>query len=474
MTNVPAEVLDLVFGQGSQGDTPVERARTSSKEFVRSQVQIARAEDGGTGRRITAQEALAIYGFDNLAKVARENSAILVEDRDEPSRTLRNRREALNLTRKDVAKTAKLREADVVAAETPGLANPVRHLEAIAQVLALDERVVGYEPAAKGDYELGVRLREMAQQRDAFTFSAASVLKLSESAWTISRQNELVRLLGMDRSEGRELDLFSSDYSYPAWQRGYELADLARKKLGITALEPIQSLRDLIERRLGVPLIQESLDDRFAGATIANGDTRGIVVNEKGRNQNVWVRRMTLAHELGHLLTDPDNRLNRLRVDEYEGIEADARAGKDYVEMRANGFAIAFLAPRAAMDCLANEIADPATLLKRVIGEYGVSRTAATYHLRNVCGVDVAHVASADVLVEQDGWLAGENQAIDYFPIKTTPISRRGLFAFLVALAESRRLISEETAATWLRAAQADFRSSKAQILELLTEQGPV
>lgn len=470
MRNVTAEMLDLVFGANSQGDTPEERARTSSKEFVRSQVQIARAEDGGTGRRITAQEALTVYGFENLAKVAIENSAILVEERDEPSRTLRNRREALNLTHKDVAKSAKLKETDVVAAETPGLANPIRYLEAIAQALALDERVIGYEPAAKGDYELGVRLREMAQQRDAFTFSAASVLKLSESAWTISRQSELIRLLTIDCVGGRELGLFSANYSYPAWQRGYELADLARKKLGMAPLEPIESLRDLIERRLGVPLIQESLDDRFAGATIANGETRGIVVNESGRNQNVWVRRMTLAHELGHLLTDPDNRLNRLRVDEYDGIEADARAGRDPVEMRANGFAIAFLAPPAAMVSLTQETADPATLLTRVIGEYGVSRTAATYHLRNVCDVDVSHVASADVLVEQDGWLARENQAIDYFPIPTTPISRRGLFAFLVSLAESRRLISEETAASWLKASPADYRSSKAQILELLSE----
>ncbi|MFI0848422.1 ImmA/IrrE family metallo-endopeptidase [Mesorhizobium sp. IMUNJ 23232] len=470
MSKNPKEMLDLVFGENSQGETPVQRARTSSKEFVRSQVQIARAEDGGTGRRISAREALAAYGLENLIMVERENSAILVEDRDEPSRTLRNRREALNLSQKDVAKSANLREADIVAAETPGRANPIRNLEAIAQALALDERILGYEPAAKGDYELGVRLREMAQQRDTFTFSAASVLKLSESAWTISRQSELSALLGVVGTSPGDLVLFSTNYSYPAWQRGYELADLARAKIGLSPVDPIPSLRNLIERRLGIPLVQDSLDERFAGATIANGGTRGIVVNEAGKNHNVWVRRMTLAHELGHLLTDPDDRLNRLRVDEYDGIESDARAVKDRVEMRANGFAIAFLAPPAAMQMLSERHSDPAQLLNRVIGEYGVSRTAATYHLRNICQVEVSQVASADIVVEHDEWLARENQTIDYFPITTTPISRRGLFAYLVTLAEERKLISRETAATWLKASIKDFSAAKTQIVELLAE----
>lgn len=467
MSKKSTQLLDLVFGEQSRGETPEERAATSTKLFVRSQVQIAPAEFGGTGRRISAREALAAYGIDALARIAYENSAILIEDREEPARTLRDRRVALNLTEKDVAKAAKLKEADVVAAETPGRANPIRNLEAIAQALALDERVVGYEPAGGGDFELGVRLREMAQQRDVFKFSSSSVLKLSESAWVIARQRELVQLLGMAAARPHEMGLMSADYAYPAWQKGYELAERTRKKLGISGTEPIDSLRTLIERQLGVALIQESLDDRFAGATIANGTARGIVVNERGRNENVWVRRMTLAHELGHLLTDPDTRLNRLRVDEYEGIEADARNIKDVVEMRANGFAIAFLAPPVAMHRISEETTDPAKLLARVVGEYGVSRTAATYHLRNVCAIEVGHVSSADVAVDQDEWLARENLTIDYFPFASTPISRRGLFAFLVSQAEKNNIISSETASAWLKTDVESFEAQKSQLLQL-------
>jgi Zn-dependent peptidase ImmA (M78 family) len=112
--------------------------------------------------------------------------------------------------------------------------------------------------------------------------------------------------------------------------------------------QAIESLKTLLEEQLKIPVVQQALHERFAGATEANGNSRGIVVNERGHNANVWVRRMTLAHELGHLLWDPDTRLNQLTVDEYAGLEAAYHTGRgraDVVEMRANAFAVALLAP---------------------------------------------------------------------------------------------------------------------------------
>ncbi len=73
-----------------------------------------------------------------------------------------------------------------------------------------------------------------------------------------------------------------------------------------------------------------------------------MAINTQGLNGNVWVRRFTMAHELGHLLWDPDQRLQSLRVDTYRDLEEDPvqRPGLDPVEARANAFAIELLAPQ--------------------------------------------------------------------------------------------------------------------------------
>ena len=135
---------------------------------------------------------------------------------------------------------------------------------------------------------------------------------------------------------------------------GYDLAEQAREHLGLGD-EPVPSMRSLVEDNLGIPVIQARLRNEIAGATVAVTDEdghecRGIVLNTVGQNQNVWVRRATLAHEVGHLLYDPEDRLEGIRVDTYETNDVNPESGStDYVEQRANAFAIAFLAPLGAV-----------------------------------------------------------------------------------------------------------------------------
>src|SRR4051812_24482193 len=93
-----AEGLTAVFGANSRGDTPEERARTSEREFVRSQVQLGLATDRSTGHRLSAAEALDIFGWDILLKVALDGSYPLISKADEPAATLRAQRTALNLS----------------------------------------------------------------------------------------------------------------------------------------------------------------------------------------------------------------------------------------------------------------------------------------------------------------------------------------------------------------------------------------
>ena len=58
---------------------------------------------------------------------------------------------------------------------------------------------------------------------------------------------------------------------------------------------PIRSMRELVEQRLGIPVVQARLPERIAGATVMttndDGDeVRGVVLNTLGGNSNVWIR----------------------------------------------------------------------------------------------------------------------------------------------------------------------------------------
>ena len=112
-------------------------------------------------------------------------------------------------------------------------------------------------------------------------------------------RNDSVRLEGALALPAPE-HLFPTDPFYgsatePAYRVGYYLANTFRSELGFNN-QPIDSMRDLLERRLRIPIIQAELGVRIAGATVASSDRRAIVVNLSGRNQNVFARRSTLWH----------------------------------------------------------------------------------------------------------------------------------------------------------------------------------
>ena len=106
-------------------------------------------------------------------------------------------------------------------------------------------------------------------------------------------------------------------------------------------------------------------------------------------DENPLVRRATIAHELSHLLYDPDEYLNTVRVDTYEGL-------------------------------------------------------AYPYDVTPDSGED---------------WKGVENFAVDFFPISSTPFTRRGRFARLVVEACKNGLISTESAAEYLCCTVDDFQS---------------
>ena len=228
----------------------------------------------------------------------------------------------------------------------------LRELERLSFVLGLDPAKLSVDERAGSDPALGVRLRLLEGPRRAgngrLVSQPPSVLRFSEAASIIRSQLQLQRWLHAD---GRVAEFEPShDYGHgePAWRAGYVLAERTRERLGL-GLEPIESMRDLVEHRLGIPIIQVALPTRIAGATVSSHGQRGIVLNTAGANSNVWIRRTTMAHELAHILFDPEEQLSNVRVDSYDETARNAEHGApspDSVEQRANAFAVAFLAPR--------------------------------------------------------------------------------------------------------------------------------
>ena len=461
--------MSFIFGQGMDGLSTEEAARSSARHFVRSEAQLAAYEESRkpTGHKLTAWEAYTSFGLDVLEEAVEYGSAILRRTKNSTGDALKQRREALGLPHGSVGRAAKIRESEVRTAESSPSQIPLVKLERIAFALGLDERLLSFERDSGGDSQLAYRLRTLVKEpnKKADKISNGTALLFAEAASIIRVHRRLQKWLRLrDDSHLFTPDEFYGSRGNPAWKVGYDLAGEARETLKI-GQAPIPSMRELVEERLGIPVIQARLPSRIAGATIMTTDedgkdARGVVLNTVGENENVWIRRATLAHELGHLLYDPDSRLEKVRVDSYIDSQKNPEAqGIDFVEQRANAFAIAFLAPNDSIRELAPTPISEESITK-VMRTFGISHTAARYHIGN------SHYRQFDVpstvidTVPSDKWRAAEDFTVDYFPVSGTPDQRRGRFAGLVAGAYDNGFISEDTAALYLRCSIQDFKDS--------------
>ena len=439
----------------------------SRQMFVRSKDEIAPYEESRqpTGHRLTAWEALKAYGIEVLEEAVERGSAILRVEPGAAATALKARREALGLPRRRVARATGLDEAIVAKAEAPAQEASIHDMERIAISLGLDERLLSFDVAAGADDQLGIRLKTLQAQKQsdsAVRLGEGTVTLFAEAAAIIAIQHRLQEWLDLRPAKLFEPSDDYGDAETPAWKIGYELAARARAALGLDDA-PIASMRDLVEKTLRIPVLQAELPSRISGATVSSKSSRGLILNVSGDNENVWVRRATLAHELGHLLFDPESSLTSLRVDTYEEAERDPQSRpnrfSDYVEQRANAFAIAFLAPPSAVREL---VGTPPRVDARTVSmrTFGISFTAASYHVTNSLYGQYEIPTSPEDAWPSDEQRAGEDFTIDYFQPETTPLLRRGRFARLVVAAYDERMISDDTAAEYLRWSQADVERS--------------
>lgn len=169
-----------------------------------------------------------------------------------------------------------------------------------------------------------------------------------------------------------------------ATQDGYERALALRARLGIPPDAPLSNPFDLervVLADLGIAVHDITLDDRgVEGVALWRPQRRPLIaINSTGQfSGKRWGRRMTLAHELCHLVHDgsPDLGL---------GLASNPWAPR-MLERRANAFAAMFIAPQAAIE----RSLGPQPLrwepddLSRAMGELGVGATTLCRHLQNL------------------------------------------------------------------------------------------
>jgi len=178
-----------------------------------------------------------------------------------------------------------------------------------------------------------------------------------------------------------------------------QAADMAaelRRNLGMSAEGPVRSVKQVVQD-LGIQLhfVQdEELDSDIQGAAVLVPEP-AILVNIGGR-ESWWRTRMTMAHELCHLLFDrgllasgdrfaifsPKQRFGRRQRHGWEVVEQF-----EAVEQRANAFAAEFLAPSAAVrDLVEREAAGETSeeAIRVVCVTFAIGREVAINRLQDV------------------------------------------------------------------------------------------
>ncbi len=169
-----------------------------------------------------------------------------------------------------------------------------------------------------------------------------------------------------------------------ATQDGYERAVALRDALGIPENMPLSHQYDLegvVLKGLGIAVQDITLDDRgVEGVALWSPERMPVIaVNSTGHfSSRRWGRRMTLAHELCHLMHDGSQEVGL-------GLASNPWAPR-MLERRANAFAAMFIAPPAALELLLGPQPQSwdSSILSKAMAELGVGATMLCRHLQNL------------------------------------------------------------------------------------------
>ena len=273
-TDLEHTIFESVFGPDSRHLSEEDAVLKSRLQFVRSgsELGVFEACRNPTGHVLTAWEAYRAYGLSALEEALEYGSAILLHSTAIEA-TMHSRVRELGLKHTTVAREAGLQSDVVQRAQSRASRNQIGDLERIGFVLGLDELRLGHRPPEPEDTELAVRLKTLrpTHPMESRPLSAGAVVTFARAASVIRTQCKLQNWLGLKMYDTKfePNDDYGNSVS-PPYKVGYTLADDVRSILGL-GHSPIESMRNLVEVRLGIPVVQEKLPQRIARATIATG-----------------------------------------------------------------------------------------------------------------------------------------------------------------------------------------------------------
>jgi Zn-dependent peptidase ImmA (M78 family) len=170
----------------------------------------------------------------------------------------------------------------------------------------------------------------------------------------------------------------------PEEHPGERLARTVRQQLGL-GVEPLPSLRAIVEQSFSIRVVWVTDDqvDRSLDGACTIDPRPAILVNLLEPERHPWRTRITLAHELCHLLFDAEVRERRALFSPHG--KRRLFPGFEEIEQRARAFAACFLAPAEGVRATVGS-EDPTSeeAIRSVGATFGVGRVVAINRLYHV------------------------------------------------------------------------------------------
>ncbi len=357
------------------------------------------------------------------------------------------REQLVRMGREFVARAAGIELARLDELERGDVVPTLDELERLAALYGVEADTLEDEPIQLSFGDGVACLTRTAEYREIGDATRAKIIGAANAARDVV---QLEKLLGATTSRWerfkQEVPRLKRSVKAPAFRQGARYASQLRASLGL-GNEPIVSMRQMVRERFPSLVVLHARMGAQGPAGLAFADaTRGptIVLNLQGKNENACVRRVSLAHELCHLIVDWNQREPLATISGYLDDSTFE------MEQRANAFAIRLICPESVLSTLDTDDRDG---LLAKLSAYGLPYAAVRLYLRNQANKDLGGTPSAKDLGSLDygRWAAAEAEAeLGCFPLAEVPPERCTDIARMAAEAFSRGLLTRSAFASYL------------------------